>query len=128
LSEWFPPYNVSNDFKPQFETEAEAALRSLGRNPKFDHFHKLRVQCGKRPKNASSNCKPNIEPCLFNLHVDPCEYNNVAKMYPKIVRKLWQKIILLNQTSVKPANTETDKCADPNLHENSWTYWTPKSC
>ena len=36
------------------------------------------IYCPPRPKNATTNCKPTEQPCLFNIKNDPCEFYNIA--------------------------------------------------
>ena len=45
----------------------------------------VRVECGEKPANASTNCKPSKSPCLFNIAKDPCEYNNIADSHSDVV-------------------------------------------
>lgn len=46
----------------------------------FPHFfgEPVEVHCGQKPANASTNCQPLKEVCLFDIKNDPCEYNNLA--------------------------------------------------
>ena len=39
--------------------------------------------CGKARKN-STPCLPGIAPCLFDVDIDPCEYNNIASEKPEV--------------------------------------------
>ncbi|RWS27632.1 arylsulfatase B-like protein [Leptotrombidium deliense] len=82
------------------------------------------------PANATTNCKPHQEPCLFDIDTDPCEYNNVAHIYPDIATKLWKKILKYNETAVPPGNKPNDPCSSPTLHGYTWSNWQddPVSC
>ena len=58
-----------------------SVLSSLGGTP-------VTVDCGPKPKNASSNCNPMVYPCLYYIPSDPCEYNNIAQNNSEIVSSL----------------------------------------
>ncbi|RWS14961.1 arylsulfatase B-like protein [Dinothrombium tinctorium] len=122
-SGWYPPLGTFLPSKPRVESKAEQVLKFLNRTPKYTIFENTRVRCGKKPPNASTNCKPDIEPCLFHIASDPCEYNNVAQLYPQIVKELFSKIETFNKTSVRPGNQPLDPCSWPPLHHYSWSNW-----
>ncbi|KAH3825934.1 hypothetical protein DPMN_127821 [Dreissena polymorpha] len=45
----------------------------------YKHFgNPVKIDCGPKPFNASTNCDPGLLPCLYNIASDPCEYNNIA--------------------------------------------------
>lgn len=48
---------------------------------------KLKISCHDR-KNPLNDCKPAASPCLYNIHIDPCERHNLAKHYPEIVEPM----------------------------------------
>ncbi|GBM36212.1 Arylsulfatase I [Araneus ventricosus] len=46
-------------------------------------YQRNRIKCKKPvPEEAYSSCKPTEKPCLFNITEDPCEYVNLADIYP----------------------------------------------
>ena len=45
----------------------------------------VRVECGEKPANASTNCDPRKYPCLFHIPSDPCEYTNLANQHTDVV-------------------------------------------
>lgn len=81
------------------------------------------VDCGKKPLNTSSNCRPEKAPCLFHILSDPCEYNNVADLYPDIVQQLLARLGDYRQTMVPPQNKPIDPQGNPFLHGGVWQPW-----
>ena len=67
-------------------TKMEAIFRDLGRTPVSPH--PAVVQCGPKPQNASTNCDVQKSYCLYDIRKDPCEYNNLANEFPKVVKML----------------------------------------
>ena len=74
--------NNSEFVESQTRTEGlkvpKSGIRLLGGNP-------VRVNCGPKPTNASTNCQPTVSPCLYHIPSDPCEYNNIARQKNDIV-------------------------------------------
>ncbi|CAG2111167.1 unnamed protein product [Medioppia subpectinata] len=83
----------------------------------------LRGTKGSLWEGSTTNCDLTEDMCLFNIRSDPCEYYNVAKDYPQIVDKLWQKILIHNKTAVPPLNLPIDPKANPIYHNNWWSIW-----
>ena len=134
------PRNVSpepNQWSKSFETEKSdfnfkisensrkdsfvyRILSKKGRNMNFDFFNQSFIDCGV--KNIAEKCDfQGI--CLYNIRSDPCEYNDLSKVYPNIVRNLWKKILNYNKTSVLPLNKPIDPKANPIYHNNIWDVW-----
>ncbi|RWS20250.1 arylsulfatase J-like protein [Leptotrombidium deliense] len=95
----------------------------MKRNPNYKVLDEKKVDCGEKPADASTNCKANIEHCLFNIDEDPCEYNNLAHNYPDIVQKLWNKLVEYNETAMPMENKPLDPCGNPKLHGGIFTNW-----
>lgn len=83
----------------------------------------VKVNCGPKPANASTNCNLKIEVCLFNIRHDPCEYMNLAKLMPTTAQILMDKINVYRRTMVKPLNKGKDPKGDPALHGGVWKPW-----
>jgi hypothetical protein len=68
------------------------------------------------------DCK--TSPCLFNIETDPCERNNLAKIYPIITTQLYD-VLKFHRTSLVPQlNQPVDAFrADPRLWNYTWTTW-----
>lgn len=49
-----------------------------------DFASPILVECGARPRNASTNCQPTKDYCLFDIEKDPCEFNNLAFDLPSV--------------------------------------------
>ncbi|XP_034105174.1 arylsulfatase B [Drosophila albomicans] len=71
--------------------------------------------------NRGAVCNPLISPCLFHLAKDPCEKNNLAKQYPKVLELLLKELQLANATAVPPSNKPDDPRGNPRLWNYTWT-------
>lgn len=81
------------------------------------------VNCGDIPENYTETCFPTKEPCLFHIPTDPCEYFNIAKSNPDIVKNLLGRIEEYSKTAVEPVNKPIDKLANPSFHGGVWVPW-----
>ena len=68
----------------------ESILETLGRSKIVPH--PAVVKCGEKPRNASTNCDVFFNSCLYDISIDPCEYNNLAPTMPNTVKMLEAKI------------------------------------
>ena len=78
------------------------------------------VDCGPKP-DKTTHC--NKIHCLFNLHNDPCEYNDVSSQYPEIYQQMKNKLEDYKKGMVPSRKLDGDKMADPKLHGDVWTSW-----
>ncbi|XP_070560404.1 arylsulfatase B-like [Ptychodera flava] len=83
----------------------------------------LKIDCGPKPENASTNCKPAEKPCLYDISKDPCEFTNLADKLPDVLEKLLSILDAYNATSVEPMNPALDPAADPAKHNGAWVPW-----
>ncbi|XP_046736240.1 arylsulfatase B isoform X1 [Diprion similis] len=84
-----------------------------------DIREKASVRC--TPRNVTlPACKPLQAPCLFRIHEDPCEKNNLARVYPDMVATLQSQIKKWNATAVTPANLPWDPRGDPIFWDHTW--------
>ncbi|GFS13766.1 arylsulfatase J-like [Elysia marginata] len=83
----------------------------------------VKVKCGPRPSNASTNCRPTVSPCLYHVLSDPCEYNNIAAQQPHIVKKLLASLKQYESTMVPMLNKPFDPQGNPRLHDGAWVPW-----
>nr|XP_006825904.1 PREDICTED: arylsulfatase I-like [Saccoglossus kowalevskii] len=88
---------------------------------------KLRVDCGPKPENASENCKPKDNVCLYDIAEDPCEYINIADKHPDIVQHMLKVLSQYNVTAVAPMNPGFDPAANPANHNGAWVPWVNSS-
>lgn len=101
--------------------ELELILYNLGMDLSTDG--PAVVHCSAVPPNASVNCQPDKVPCLFNITADPCEYNNLAQMYPETVQALESRLTYYETTMVTPRNKHQDPKGLPAFHGGAWVPW-----
>ncbi|CAG2102209.1 unnamed protein product, partial [Medioppia subpectinata] len=142
-SQWYPPFGHSpqdltrpllgahesvSRFQSirdwhRFSCQSNKVLMRLKRHPNYDVLSDSIIDCGPKPANASINCKPDIDLCLYDVRSDPCEYHNVANKYPQVVKLLWNKLLTINETAVNPGTKPSDPSCDPALHNYAWSCW-----
>ncbi|GFO38158.1 arylsulfatase j-like [Plakobranchus ocellatus] len=98
-------------------------VKELLKNRVHFGFSPVRVSCGAKPSNASTNCQPKKSPCLYHIPSDPCEYNNIAMWNEDIVKEMMNRLAKYSSTMVPPANKPTDPEGNPRLHDGAWVPW-----
>ena len=73
-------------------------------------------------------CHPKMNPCLFNLWLDPCEYYNIwgtldKQQSMKITDPMIALLSMYRSTAVKPIVTKVSPNANPKIHNNRWAVW-----
>lgn len=63
------------------------------------------------------------EPCLFDIITDPCEFNNLAKIFPEKVEEMKKKVEVFRMAAIEPRNKPGDPNCNPALHGFIWTWW-----
>lgn len=77
---------------------------------------------GKIVPDNDISCQGN--PCLFNIEADPCERNNVAKLYPAITTQLYEILKFYRTSLIPQINKPVDVFrANPKLWNNTWSTW-----
>ncbi|XP_077531580.1 arylsulfatase B-like [Haemaphysalis longicornis] len=99
------------------ECSAARIARGLGRWLPSVTPEELHAECGQVPVK---DCKPLQEPCLFNIHADPCERENIAEENPQIVRKMAKRLEEYRKTMVPPLNKPPTRRADPRYFDYTW--------
>lgn len=131
---WYPPFTVYDEIQGEVPNDNRhlsldtslvfRVLKQLERNVKpVKHYWSSKVKCGPRPLNATTNCAPQLTPCLFDLISDPCEYNNIADEMPEIAERLWKRILYHNSTAGPVGRESLDPDSWPPAHNYLWTYW-----
>ena len=115
-----PPY--LREMAPPRRSELISILEEIGRKPLYSG-EPFSVKCGPRPENASTNCKPWLHACLFNVTADPCEYENLALSRPHVVTALQKRLELYKDDAVPPLNKPVDDAGLPYRHNGYWVPW-----
>ena len=115
-----PPY--LSEVAPPRHSELINILQQIGRKPLYPE-EPFSVKCGPRPENASTNCKPWLQACLYNVTADPCEYENLALSLPEVVTALQKRVEFYKDHSVPPAVKPSDDAGLPYHHNGYWVPW-----
>jgi arylsulfatase B len=74
--------------------------------------------------NPFTFCDPNIYPCLFNIHDDPCERKNLASLYPNTIREMRSRLWdIVYYSAPSRRITYRDPLSDPSRHQGTWSPW-----
>ncbi|XP_060068036.1 arylsulfatase I-like isoform X1 [Ylistrum balloti] len=132
---WYPPYQVTED-SSRLYYDNPAAKNSLFKELTGTSDNRItavmknitlvsavKVNCGPKPANASTNCDPRQNACLYHIPSDPCEYNNIAASNPSIVSALTDRLDYYLSTMVPPANKPVDPKGNPILNNGAWISW-----
>lgn len=95
-------------------------------------FHKIRIQA-KIAENACSERISNHDPnesydcfdnyCLFNIHRDPCEFQNVGIHNGQVLNMTINMLEQFKTDIVKQNHTKVDLKADPRHFNGYWDTW-----
>ena len=114
--------SVETEFKYQPQNIASSILHKTTKS--YHHGNKpVKIDCGPKPVNASTNCDPRVSPCLFNIATDPCEYNNIAADNKDLVIKMMMRLMKYHQSMVPPINAPFDPAGNPKYHNGVWDPW-----
>lgn len=132
---WYPPYQVTED-SYRLLYENPAAKNTLFNELNATSYKQLtddrkqmtlssavKVSCGPKPSNASTNCDPRQSACLYHIPSDPCEYNNIATWNPSIVKSLTDRLDYYLSTMVPPENKPEDPKGNPINNKGAWISW-----
>lgn len=106
-------------------SKAGKVLASVSIQEISDLRSKATVTCNLQHNSKQTECKPMESPCLFNIIEDPCELNNLAKVYPRKLKELKE---ILNDLTLKVVPTrrkQTDPRCDPANFNMTWSWWMP---
>lgn len=98
-------------------------LEKIGRNNNIRVSQPLVISCGVPPANASTNCKPQVKACLYNVTADPCEFYNLADGHEDVVKALQERLKVYERESVPPYNVPVDDAGLPYHHNWMWVPW-----
>ena len=86
------------------------------------------IGCGKLKDNDinSISCKNTDVGCLFDLSLDPCEYNDVSSEFPEIVGYLKQRLMYYYRQQIGPLPYYIGlSCEYVSIEGNDQGYWAP---
>lgn len=119
--------NATYYFSLVKKSKVNQALKKFSDTPLdsaiIDQLQKQATVICQSPFAEASECNPLDSPCLFNLNIDPCENNNLAKLHPDKVAMLSLKLNNYALTAEAPRNKPRDSFSDPRYHNGTWTYW-----
>ncbi|XP_015930739.2 arylsulfatase B [Parasteatoda tepidariorum] len=116
--------NIADYCVPETEKcHSKSAKKSKNSEDVKSHKSPLEVQCGPRPENSSTNCKPMEAACLFDIIADPCEYNNLAAMKPEILKDLEGELDKYRVQAAPVRNQPMDPMSNPKYHGYAWIPW-----
>ncbi|XP_064490369.1 arylsulfatase B-like [Ornithodoros turicata] len=99
-------------------------LWSFGRTSHLTLFDRsMVVECGPKPTETNSSCRPKVRPCIFDLERDPCEYRNIAGRERKLLARLFYRLQEIQGTGKGPLSKPPTSAADPSLHCNVWVSY-----
>ena len=98
-------------------------LPDSGLSSYYHNGDPVKVDCGPKPYNASTNCDPRVSPCLFHIPSDPCEYNNIAAENKDLVIQMLVRVYQYTMTMVPPLNTPVDPAGNPKNYNGTWVPW-----
>ncbi|KAG8194368.1 hypothetical protein JTE90_010984 [Oedothorax gibbosus] len=81
------------------------------------------IVCGENFLPVSGKCDFSEGPCLYNVTEDPCEYKNIAKLFPEVVEEMLNRLRDLNATTLSIQNKEIDQRANPICHDFAYVPW-----
>lgn len=111
-------------YEMEIDLDAESNDKSNFMTESYYHHGKpVKVDCGPKPFNASTNCDPRKSPCLFHIPSDPCEYNNIAAEKKDLVIQMLTRLIQYEDTMVPPLNGPVDPAGNPKYHDGAWVPW-----
>ncbi|KAK9508335.1 hypothetical protein O3M35_005923 [Rhynocoris fuscipes] len=91
-------YNVDAVMKSSAGKAVSAFSKALNPTNMLNLRNLAEVKCNFS-RETESACLPMVSPCLFNIKLDPCEFNNVASLHANIVTRLQEEIQKLNETA-----------------------------
>ena len=120
--------NMGGDLDLDDESVLKYESQSMSRSDqmKKNYFHgnqPVKIDCGPKPSNASTNCDPRKSPCLYHIPSDPCEYNNIAAQNQDLVIQLLTKLMKYEDKMVPPLNNAVDPAGNPKYHNGAWVPW-----
>lgn len=138
---WYPPWQVEEDSKTHHvDFIKKFNKRSIGNTFEIEQFENIpesmslgtsgmslgtpvKVKCGVKPANASTNCEPLKAACLYHIPSDPCEFNNIALQNKDTVQKLLDRLNEYANTMVPPLNKPQDPAGNPQNNNGAWVPW-----
>ncbi|KAF6199346.1 hypothetical protein GE061_007372 [Apolygus lucorum] len=112
-------YNITD----VLQSSVLASLARLSESEVLRIRETSKVRCPSLIKDNAQLCQPTKQPCLFNIHKDPCETNNIYGKSKKLIEVFEKRLAEFRADQVPPGNKKTEKAADPKYFNGTWTYW-----
>uniref|UniRef100_A0A1B0CEX0 Uncharacterized protein n=1 Tax=Lutzomyia longipalpis TaxID=7200 RepID=A0A1B0CEX0_LUTLO len=106
---------------PTWRALAPLAFRRLKVADIQELRQKAQIKCSAPWK--ATPCHPLRSPCLFNLKHDPCEENNLAERFPRIVKEMAERVQVFEGSALPPRNAPQDPMSNPALWNDVWVSW-----
>lgn len=81
---------------------------------------KTKVQCGY---NLTNTCNLVNSSCLFDLINDPCERNDLSKIFPHEFQMLQRQFAYEIEKLVPSRKQRSDPLSDPKFFNFNWNWW-----
>lgn len=101
----------------------------------YDLFYNVRSQakidgkCTERISDPDPNARYECfdSPCLFDIQLDPCEYQNIASRNQEALDMTLDMLEQLKNEMTMQNYPEIDPKADPKFFDGYWDTWLEKS-
>ncbi|CRL01710.1 CLUMA_CG014926, isoform A [Clunio marinus] len=124
-----PEYNLDpNEYANRVSSSiAGKALENYGKTLSNGKILNLRrnamIDCNEK-QIPLTLCEPLKSPCLFDIHRDPCERENLSSMFPDVVAKLQQRMLEIVESAAPVRRTFVDDpLSNPALYNNTWVSY-----
>jgi hypothetical protein len=129
----FPAYNETAVVQSMVGSSIVAASSSVYINPTREHHisfirSSALITCLSNNSFGIPPCSGQ-EMCLYDIEMDPCESNNLARAQRAVALHLRSLLLEYRNTLVKQTNLPPDtQGADPRRWNGTWSPWVLDGC